>query len=498
MAHPLIIQGGMGVAVSGWLLAQTVSRLGQLGVVSGTAVAVTLARRLQLGDPDGRLRHALSHFPVPGVAERVMARYFSPVPKTKSEAFRMTPMPVLDPGPAFLELTVLANFVEVFLAKEGHNGVVGVNLLEKIQLPTLPSLFGAMLAGVDYVLMGAGIPRAIPGALDRLSKGEIAELKIDVQGAAAGEEFCSTFDPRAFFGNATIPELKRPQFLGIVGSATLAMTLAKKSSGRVDGFVVEGDTAGGHNAPPRGPLQLSAEGEPVYGPRDIPDLEKIRALGLPFWLAGSYGRPGRLSDALAVGAAGIQVGTAFAFCEESGISPQVKERAIALSLDGAARVFTDPVASPTGFPFKVVQLEGTMSQETDYAARARVCDLGYLRHLYRRSDGTVGYRCPSEPVEDYVRKGGAIEDTVGRKCVCNGLPATVGLGQVRSESVSELPLVTAGNDVGEIAQFLSQGRMAYSAMDVVRSLLREETVRPGVEPDAISRPQSMTASGTSG
>jgi nitronate monooxygenase len=467
----------MGVAVSGWLLARTVAEQGQLGVVSGTALAVTLARRLQLGDPDGRLRHALSHFPVSSVVTRVLDAYYSPVPKAESEAYRLTPMPVLAPGRAFLELTVLANFAEVFLAKEGHRGVVGVNLLEKIQLPTLPSLFGAMLAGVDYVLMGAGIPRAIPGALDRLSRGETAELKIDVQGAGADEEFHATFDPVAFMEGVPMPELRRPYFLGIVGSATLAMTLAKKSNGRVDGFVVEGDTAGGHNAPPRGALQLSEAGEPIYGPRDVPDLEKIRALGLPFWLAGSYGRPGRLNDALAVGATGIQVGTAFAFCEESGISPELKERAIALSLAGVAKVFTDPVASPTGFPFKVVELDGTISQAASYSARERICDLGYLRHLYRREDGSVGYRCPSEPVEDYVRKGGALEDTVGRKCVCNGLPATVGLGQVRSVTSCELPLLTAGNDVSDIAQFLEPGRTSYRAADVIRSLLQEDGAR---------------------
>jgi nitronate monooxygenase len=184
-----------------------------------------------------------------------------------------------------------------------------------------------------------------------------------------------------------------------------------------------------------------------------------------------------LGDALAVGAAGIQVGTAFAFCEESGISPELKERAIALSLAGAAKVFTDPVASPTGFPFKVVELEGTISQAAGYAERQRICDLGYLRHLYLRSDGSVGYRCPSEPVEDYVRKGGAIEDTEGRKCVCNGLPASVGLGQVRSESRFELPLVTAGNDVSDIAQFLAPGRMCYRAEDVIRALFHEEKAK---------------------
>ena len=59
--------------------------------------------------------------------------------------------------------------------------------------------------------------------------------------------------------------LQRPQFLAIVSSSTLALTLARKSSGKVDGFVVEGATAGGHNAPPRGALKLDANGEPVYG-----------------------------------------------------------------------------------------------------------------------------------------------------------------------------------------------------------------------------------------
>ena len=470
MMHPRIIQGGMGAAVSNWRLARTVSRLGQLGVVSGTALAVILARRLQLGDPDGRMRHALAHFPVPEVAKRVLAEYFLPGGKPVGTPFKFTAMPTQQPGKALLELTVAANFVEVFLAKEGHDGVVGINLLEKIQFPTLPSLYGALLAGVDYVLMGAGIPRAIPGALDHLARGETAELRIDVADAAPSEGFLSRFDPRSFHAGQHT-SLKRPKFFGIVASATLAMTLARKSSGRVDGFVVEGETAGGHNAPPRGPMQLSADGEPLYGDRDVPDLDKIRALGLPFWLAGSYGRPGKLADALNVGAAGIQVGTAFAFCSESGIAPELKREVVELSRSRKACVFTDPVASPTGFPFKVVQVEHTLSDQHKYEERTRICDLGYLRHAYRKADGTLGYRCPSEPIEDYVRKGGERADTVGRKCVCNGLVATVGMPQLRQGDYEELALLTAGNEVAHVAQFLKPGSDSYSAADVIAQLL---------------------------
>lgn len=460
----------MGVAVSGWPLARAVSQLGQLGVVSGTALAVVLARRLQLGDPDGDLRSALARFPFPHMAARVLADYFIPGGKPLAAPFKLTPMPTLRPRRELVELTIVANFAEVLLAKEGHQGPVGINYLEKIQLPTLPSLYGAMLAGVDYILMGAGIPRAIPGAIDLLAQGQPATLPIDVQGALPGEKTAMTFNPREFCGAALRP-LKRPFFLGIVASATLALTLAKKASGRVDGFVVEGATAGGHNAPPRGPLQLTPEGEPLYGPRDVPELDKIRALGLPFWLAGGYGHPGKLAEALQLGARGIQVGTPFAFCEESGIHPELKRQAIALSRLGQARVFTDPVASPTGFPFKVAQLESTLSNAANYHARHRVCDLGYLRHLYRRADGTIGYRCPAEPLEQYRRKGGAAQETPGRKCICNALPATVGLPQARAERADELPLVTAGDDLAHIADFLPPGRDTFSAADVLRKLL---------------------------
>ena len=460
----------MGVAVSSRTLARTVSQLGQLGVVSGTGLAIVLLRELQLGDPTGNLRRALTHFPIPAIAERVVKKYYIPGGKAPATAFKTAAMPVLHPGADSVELMVTSNFVEVFLAKEGHGGLIGINFLEKIQLPTLPSIYGAMLADVDYILMGAGIPRSIPGVMDCLAKGETAKLRIDVEEALPGEEFFSTFDPKTFCGG-TPPAVKRPQFLGIVSSATLAMTLAKKASGRVDGFVVEGDTAGGHNAPPRGPMQLNTIGEPIYGPRDVADLEKIRELGLPFWLAGSYARPEKLTAALRVGAAGIQVGTAFAFCAESGLQADLKHQALQLSRAGKARIFTDPVASPTGFPFKVVQMDTTLSAAPVYEGRSRICDLGYLRHLYRKADGTPGYRCPAEPVDDFIRKGGTEAAAQGRKCLCNSLLANIGLGQVRSATDTELALLTAGDDVADIARFLKPGQDSYSAADVVAYLL---------------------------
>lgn len=475
---PTIIQGGMGAGVSGWPLARSVSKAGQLGVVSGTAMDVILARRLQLGDPGGHMRRALEHFPIPGVAKRIIDRYFIPGGKAKDKSYRSKPAPSMKPSRHLKELLVTGNFVEVFLAKEGHNAPVGINYLEKIQLPTLPSIYGAMLAGVTYVLIGAGIPKAIPGVLDDLAQRQPVELRVDVKGADRSDSYTTSFDPNSFC-DGEAPELDRPNFLAIISSATLGTMLKKKSTGRVDGFVVEGPTAGGHNAPPRGQMQLSVEGEPIYGKRDIPDLETIQALGLPFWLAGSYAEPEHIAEALRMGATGVQIGTAFAYCEESSLDPKLKEATLAMSVAGRAEVFTDPIASPTGFPFKVLQMEGTHSDPTTHENRTRICDLGYLRHAYTKPDGKLGWRCPAEPVKDYVRKGGDETDTLGRKCVCNGLMANIGMGQIQRSGEHEKPFTTSGDDVANIARFLKPGASSYKAVEVIQYLLREtETTIP--------------------
>lgn len=462
----------MGAGVSNWTLARAVSAAGQLGVVAGTALDVILARRLQLGDHGGHMRRALEHFPVQGVARRILDRFFVRGGKAEEEPFAALPLLDADSSPAREELIVAANFVEVFLAKEGHNGTVGINYLEKIQLPTLPSLFGAMLAGVSYVLMGAGIPRAIPEVLDNLAAAQAVRLPIDVPSAGPGEEHFLDFDPASFCGGEA-PLLARPRFLAIVSSSTVATVMARKASGRVDGLVIEGSTAGGHNAPPRGRMELNSDGEPVFGDRDVPDLAAIARLGLPFWLAGSCASRERLREALRQGAEGIQVGTAFAFCDESGVEPELKRRALDKIRDGSARVLTDPRASPTGFPFKVFQMEGTAADTDVFERRQKVCDLGYLRQAYARPDGRVGWRCSGEPEEVFVRKGGRAEETQGRKCVCNGLLANIGLGQIRREGASEAPLLTSGADTRVVAELLSRTGSSYSARDVLEHLLAE-------------------------
>ncbi len=134
---------------------------------------------------------------------------------------------------------------------------------------------------------------------------------------------------------------------------------------------------------------------------------------------------------------------------------------------GRADVKTDALASPTGFPFKVVEWDGDPAAPVK---RKRVCDLGYLRVAYAMPDGRVGYRCPSEPENEYVAKGGCLEDTVGRKCLCNALLSTIGLPQERKDGPAEPPLVTSGDDLVRLGRFLD-GRSSYSAEDALGWLL---------------------------
>ncbi|MEV5502854.1 hypothetical protein AB0M50_46375 [Nonomuraea fuscirosea] len=107
---------------------------------------------------------------------------------------------------------MVANFAEVFLAKEGHDGPVGVNYLEKIQLATPAAVYGAMLAGADYVLIGAGIPMEIPRLLDDVSEHRPARISVVVAG---GDGHTVGIDPAGLLGHRLTPPA-RPRLLAIV------------------------------------------------------------------------------------------------------------------------------------------------------------------------------------------------------------------------------------------------------------------------------------------
>lgn len=451
---PSIIQGGMGVNISSWQLARACAHAGAMGVVSGTAADAVMVRTLQQGDEGGHWRRALAHFPLPDIAEFLINRYFVEGGKAKDAPYRPHPMPTIAPRRHADDLTVAANFAQVWLAKEGHCGRVGINLLEKIQFATPAAVWGAMIAGVDAILMGAGIPREIPELIRRLTQGKAGSVGVHVEGATS--EYRTTIDPEVVTPGV---RAHAPKMMAIVSSDKLATFLNRDEAIRPDAFIYEAPNAGGHSAPPRGKFVVDDHGEPIYGKKDLPNWDALMGLGLPVWIAGGMGSPEGLAEAKSLGAVGVQVGTAFAMSEESGLASHLREELLAKLRDETLTVRNDALASPTGFPFKIAK--------RDDADRPRLCDLGYLRTPYERENGKIGYRCPAEPVDEYVSKGGDIAETEGRACLCNGLMATTGLGQTRKDGFVEPPVVTLGQDLSSCATLLAKYPAGWRAEDVI-------------------------------
>jgi NAD(P)H-dependent flavin oxidoreductase YrpB (nitropropane dioxygenase family) len=168
------------------------------------------------------------------------------------------------------------------------------------------------------------------------------------------------------------------------------------------------------------------------------------------------------------------VGTLFSLAQESGYPDSFRQKILDEMVEGTLNVRTDGRASPTGFPFKVLELDGTLADEDVYQERKRICDLGYLQNPYVDGRGNLRGRCPSEPEEDFVRKEGDPEETEGRQCLCNALMSNVGQGQVQSWG-EEPPLFTGG-DQFEDFPLEAFDELPYSAKDVINYLRPNESV----------------------
>ena len=258
--------------------------------------------------------------------------------------------------------------------------------------------------------------------------------------------------------------------MAIVSSDIVARQLDRKATGYVDGYVVENYRAGGHNAPPRRDRNLEDNGMTTFNQKDEPNLEKIRSLGKPFWLAGKFSTPEAFKSALAEGATGVQIGTPFAFCKESGMREDIRHRVLKESVEGTISIETSFKASPTGYPFKLVHLKGSPFAVEKLETRKRVCDMGYLRTLYRTDEGGLKWRCPAEPIDKYVEKQGDAKSCEGRLCLCNGLAASAGYGQARKQG-TEPVVVTSGDDVINVKRFVKGDTLDYSAEDVINQIL---------------------------
>jgi nitronate monooxygenase len=317
---PTVIQGGMGIGVSNWILANAVASAGQLGVVSGTAIDSLFVRRLQDGDAGGHLRRAMSHFPMPDVSADALMKYFLPDGRVDGAPYKMLSMWRQTVGRAREQVAMLASFVEVYLAREGHDGLVGINLLTKVQMPNLATLYGAMLAGVDYVLMGAGIPKEIPGVLDAFAAGEAASHRLDVEGAARPDD-AAEHRPGAALRGRSHPQLRgRSSCPSSRPTRWPRCSRARRTArGRLRRRRADGRRP--QRAAPRHADVRRARRAGLRRARHA-DLAAMRDLGLPFWLAGGTATPERVEmpPSPRVPPASRSAPCS-PYCEESGLPP---------------------------------------------------------------------------------------------------------------------------------------------------------------------------------
>ncbi len=117
--------------------------------------------------------------------------------------------------------------------------------------------------------------------------------------------------------------------------------------------------------------------------------------------------------------------------------------------------------SPTGFPFRVVELKDTSAEKKHMLARVPHCNIGALLTPYYTRENLLAYRCPAEPVLAFEKKGGDRERTQGVVCLCNALLNASELGIEGSPAT-----LTLGNDCSFLSTLL-QHKHHYSACDAM-------------------------------
>lgn len=95
-------------------------------------------------------------------------------------------------------------------------------------------------------------------------------------------------------------------------------------------------------------------------------------------------------------------------------------------------------------------------------------------------DKTIRVRCPSEPISAYLRKGGNLEDTVGKGCLCNNLTANAGYGSPKE------PFVVTFHDIKAARElFFKYGEKIYVKNVFKEILSKSDLFRPTISTNLI-------------
>lgn len=329
-----IIQGGMGVGVSLHPLASAVAREGGLGIVSSACL--------------DRL-----------VSKRTGKKYN----------------------------TYEAVYEEVSLAR-ATGGFAGINIMGALVRDYNDSVKGALDAGADAIISGAGLPLTLPA----------------------------------------IQPPKDTALIPIVSSARALELICKKWERlgyRPDAVVLEGPLAGGHLGFKIDHVDLESNKLENLLP---PVKDMARKYGdFPVIVAGGIYTHDDIVKFLDMGADGVQMGTRFLATEESSASGEYKQAVINAEKEDI--IVTHDPGSPCGMPFRVIK-QSAMYVSALKRLRPPKCDKGYV--LVKDKEGKFAI-CPAKESNDHCF------------CICNGLLSSAGYNRDKEE-----PLYTVGTNASRI------------------------------------------------
>jgi len=319
-----IVQGGMGVGVSLHPLAMAVAREGGLGIVSSACLDRLVSKR---------------------TGKKVN--------------------------------TYEAAYEEVSLAKS-EKGFAGINIMGALVKDFNDSVKGAIDAGADAIISGAGLPLSLPA----------------------------------------IQPPKDTALIPIVSSARALDIICKKWEKlgyRPDAVVLEGPLAGGHLGFRIDQVELESNRlENLFPP--VKDTAK-KFGDFPVIVAGGIYTHGDIVQFMEMGADGVQMGTRFLATEESSATSAYKAAVIEAKKDDI--VVAHRPGSPCGLPFRVIK-QSPMYISSLRHLRKPKCDKGYV--LMKDAEGKFTV-CPAK------------EDNVGYFCICNGLLSSAGFNANEEEAL---------------------------------------------------------------
>jgi nitronate monooxygenase len=334
-----IVQGGMGVGVSLFPLAKAVAGEGGLGIISSACIDRLVSKR---------------------TGKKVN--------------------------------TYEAVYQEISLSKV-QNGFAGINIMMALARDYNESVKGALDAGADVIISGAGLPLTLPA----------------------------------------IQPPKDTALIPIVSSARALDIICKKWEKlgyRPDAVVLEGPLAGGHLGFRIEQVDLESNKlENLLPP--VKEMA-IKCGNFPVIVAGGIYTYDDIIKFMSMGADGVQMGTRFLATEESSASEAYK-RAVVQAKEEDIIVAHRP-GSPCGLPFRVIK-QSPMYASSLKKARVPKCDKGYV--LMKDSEGKFSV-CPAKSNnEDYF-------------CICNGLLSSGGYNTDKEE-----PLYTVGSNAARVDKILS-------------------------------------------